>query len=135
MNSGGLRPAVNLLRARDDKTKEMAVTLVSFVTTNHDSVREALLNAGVLPPLSNIINGDGTTRMQELAINALVNLSLSDAAGKLPPSALTYHCRIGYPPPRCGTPCSWIACLLCYQVATTICNASVQFTHKCRYSC
>lgn len=35
MNAGGLRPAVNLLRARDDKTKEMAVTLVSFVTTNH----------------------------------------------------------------------------------------------------
>jgi hypothetical protein len=80
MNSGGLRPVVALLRSRDDKTKEMAVTLISYVTTNHDSVREALLGAGLLPPLSNIINGDGTARMQELAVNALVNLSLADAA-------------------------------------------------------
>jgi len=80
MNAGGLRPVVNLLRSKDDKAKEMAVTLISYVTTNHDSVREALLTAGLLPPLANIINGDGTARMQELAVNALVNLSLADAA-------------------------------------------------------
>jgi len=78
--SGGVAPVVKLLHAGDEKTKELAVTLISFVTTNHDSVRNALVKEGVLPLLGDLVEGSGTEKMQEYAINSLVNLSLSDDA-------------------------------------------------------
>lgn len=88
---GGLRPVVGLLSANDDTAKDLAVTLVSFVTMFHgitpfcyslaysyeDNIRDSLIDLGVLRPLANVINGDGTAKMQEYAVNALVNLSLS----------------------------------------------------------
>jgi len=43
-------------------------------------VRNAMLHEGVLKGLNKILNGDGTERMQELALNALVALSLSAEA-------------------------------------------------------
>jgi hypothetical protein len=79
-NAGGIPQVVALLNANHDKTKELALTLVSFVTTNHDSIRESLCDKGALAPLCSVINGDGTPKMQELAINSLVNLSLSEKA-------------------------------------------------------
>lgn len=77
---GGVQPAINLVDSRDQKVRELAVTLISFLGSNYDSVRNAMLHAGVLRVLNKILNGDGTERMQELALNALVSLSLSSEA-------------------------------------------------------
>jgi len=77
---GGIRPVIALLDSHDQKVRELAVTLLSFLGSNHDSVRNAMLHEGVLKGLNRILNGDGTERMQELALNALVALSLSSEA-------------------------------------------------------
>jgi len=78
LRQGGVPATVALLSSREEKNRELAVTLVSFVTTNHDSVRDALVDAGALRPLKNLVEGAGTPKEQEYAINSLVNISLSD---------------------------------------------------------
>jgi len=79
-NANGISAVVKLLSSSVEKTQELAVTLVSFVTTNHDSIRNELVDQGVLPPLCVLLNGSKTGKMQEYAINSLVNLSLSEHA-------------------------------------------------------
>jgi hypothetical protein len=81
-NANGISAVVKLLSSNVEKTQELAVTLVSFVTTNHDSIRNELVEHGVLPPLCVLLNGSKTGKMQEYAINSLVNLSLSEHAEK-----------------------------------------------------
>uniref|UniRef100_A0A6B2KYY5 Importin subunit alpha n=1 Tax=Arcella intermedia TaxID=1963864 RepID=A0A6B2KYY5_9EUKA len=81
-NAGGLAAAVKLMSSTVDKTQELSVTLISFVTTNHDSIRDELVDHGVLYPLSDLLNGSKTGKLQEYAINSLVNLSLSEHAEK-----------------------------------------------------
>jgi len=71
---------ISLLDSKDQKVRELAVTLISFLGSNHDTVRNAMLHAGVLRSLNKILNGEGTEKMQELALNALVSLSLSSEA-------------------------------------------------------
>jgi len=78
LRQGGIQATTQLLSSRDEKSRELAVTLISFVTTNHDSVRNVLVDAGVFRPLKNLVEGAGTPKEQEYALNALVNISLSD---------------------------------------------------------
>jgi len=79
-NANGLAPTVRLLSSTVPRTQELAVTLVSFVTTNHDPIRDELVEQGVLPPLCSLLNGSKTGKLQEYALNSLVNLSLSSLA-------------------------------------------------------
>jgi hypothetical protein len=87
-NANGLPAVVKLLSSHVEKTQELAVTLVSFVTTNHDAIRNELVEHGVLPPLCVLLNGSKTGKLQEYAINSLVNLSLSETAER---AILTQH--------------------------------------------
>jgi hypothetical protein len=87
-NANGLAAVVKLLSSHVEKTQELAVTLISFVTTNHDSIRNELVEHGVLPPLCVLLNGSKTGKLQEYAINSLVNLSLSETAER---AILTQH--------------------------------------------
>eukprot|EP01125_Pyxidicula_operculata_P005724 TRINITY_DN1_c9_g1_i1.p1 TRINITY_DN1_c9_g1~~TRINITY_DN1_c9_g1_i1.p1 ORF type:complete len:671 (-),score=265.40 TRINITY_DN1_c9_g1_i1:90-2102(-) len=78
--AGGIAPVVRLLDSSVEKTRELAITLVSFITTNHDSIRDELVDNGAVRPIASLVNGEGTLKMQEFAVNALVNLSISDKA-------------------------------------------------------
>jgi len=80
--AGGIAPVVRLLDSSVEKTRELAITLVSFITTNHDSIRDELVDNGAVRPIASLVNGEGTLKMQEFAVNALVNLSISDKAEK-----------------------------------------------------
>eukprot|EP01125_Pyxidicula_operculata_P019323 TRINITY_DN7000_c0_g1_i1.p1 TRINITY_DN7000_c0_g1~~TRINITY_DN7000_c0_g1_i1.p1 ORF type:complete len:419 (+),score=48.64 TRINITY_DN7000_c0_g1_i1:87-1343(+) len=67
-----------LLYSNNLVCKAYAVRFVLNVSTDHDSVRRKLYEAGVVTGIAQFIYGKGTESMQDMSIDALINLSILD---------------------------------------------------------